>query len=136
MKYYIRTGQDNRLEMLLRAPHPAFGDCVPIELTKEEYEQASRDLAHYRAVNGENGIALQYTAPTAQENELAAQAQNEARLRRLRRQRENECFSVINRGYLWYAQLSEEQLSQLGAWYRAWLDVTETQTVPQKPSWL
>ena len=65
---------------------------------------------------------------------LAAQAQNEARLRRLRRQRENECFSVINRGYLWYAQLSEEQLSQLGAWYRAWLDVTETQIVPQKHS--
>lgn len=47
-----------------------------------------------------------------------------------------ECFSVINRGRLWYDALTEEQLSELQSWYRAWLDGTNTQTIPEKPEWL
>ena len=30
----------------------------------------------------------------------------------------------------------EEQLSELKTWYRAWLDGTNTQTIPEKPEWL
>ena len=54
----------------------------------------------------------------------------------LRQQRETECFSIINRGKLWYDNLTEEQLSELRIWYNAWLDVTETRVIPEMPSWI
>lgn len=50
--------------------------------------------------------------------------------------REIECFQIINRGQLWYKNLSEEQISELQTWYSAWLDITETLTFPTKPMWL
>lgn len=57
-------------------------------------------------------------------------------INRLRSQRESECFPYINRGQLWYENLSEEQREELKVWYKAWLDVTETLIVPTKPDWL
>lgn len=54
----------------------------------------------------------------------------------LRFQREEECFPIINRGQLWYNNLSDDQLQELNEWYRAWLDVTETRIIPTKPSWV
>lgn len=54
----------------------------------------------------------------------------------LRVQREVECFSIINRGALWYNTLTEEQLVELNTWYNAWLDITETKVIPVKPSWI
>lgn len=57
-------------------------------------------------------------------------------LEELRQQREVECFSIINRGALWYNTLTEEQLVELQDWYKAWLDVTETRVMPEKPSWI
>lgn len=55
---------------------------------------------------------------------------------KLRKCRETECFSIINRGQLWYEGVSITQLLELRKWYKAWLDVTETMVVPEKPSWL
>ena len=57
-------------------------------------------------------------------------------LARFRELREVECFSIVNRGALWYNTLSEEQIIELNNWYLAWLDVTETKIIPQKPEWL
>lgn len=54
----------------------------------------------------------------------------------LRAMREVECFSIINRGKLWYDNLTEEQLVELNTWYNAWLNVTETRFVPEKPNWI
>ena len=54
----------------------------------------------------------------------------------LRIKRDDECFSIINRGQLWYARLNEEQKSELQSWYLKWLDVTETGIIPEKPNWL
>lgn len=54
----------------------------------------------------------------------------------LRSKRESECFSVINRGKLWYDTLTEKQLNELQQWYNDWLDVTETKVIPTKPSWI
>lgn len=54
----------------------------------------------------------------------------------LRDLRERECFSIINRGSLWYATLTDEQVEELNVWYNKWLDVTETLEVPEKPKWL
>ena len=65
-----------------------------------------------------------------------AQAQSEAAKAEYRRRRELECFPIINRGQLWYDTLSEGHLSELKNWYQAWLDGTNTQTIPEKPEWL
>lgn len=54
----------------------------------------------------------------------------------LRERRELECFPIINRGELWYDTLTTEQLQELDTWYHAWLDVTITKQIPQKPEWL
>ena len=54
----------------------------------------------------------------------------------LRYERQNECFSIINRGKLWYDTLTPQQLEELKKWYQQWLDVTKTKVIPSKPSWL
>lgn len=55
---------------------------------------------------------------------------------KLRERREEECFTVINRGRLWYNKLSTLQIIELTNWYNAWLDVTETLAPPEEPSWI
>ena len=57
-------------------------------------------------------------------------------LENLRLQRNEECFSVINRGQLWYETLTVLQKEELRTWYQAWLNVTETRIIPIKPLWL
>lgn len=57
-------------------------------------------------------------------------------LNNLRFQRELVCFPYINRGYLWYNKLTDAQKNELDTWYQAWLDVTETKVIPEKPEWL
>ena len=54
----------------------------------------------------------------------------------LRRKRDKVCFPYVNRGYLWYSKLTDDQKEQLNEWYQAWLDVTETKVVPTAPEWL
>lgn len=54
----------------------------------------------------------------------------------LRHQREKVCFPIVNRGQLWYNKLTNEQKSELDAWYQAWLDVTDTMAIPETPAWL
>lgn len=65
---------------------------------------------------------------------------NEEIIEQLREKREIECFSIINRGQLWYNTLTTEQVNELNIWYRAWLDLPNNyntnKTIPQKPSWL
>lgn len=60
----------------------------------------------------------------------------EASIERLRERRKRECFPVINRGQLWYDLLTDQERSELTAWYSAWLDVTETLEPPDMPEWL
>ena len=57
-------------------------------------------------------------------------------LKALRDAREIECFPLMNRSPLWFMSLTSEQQKELTEWYQAWLDITETQEVPEKPSWL
>lgn len=56
----------------------------------------------------------------------------------LRNQREEECFSITDRGDFWYKKHvdTEEKKQEFEAWYQAWLDVTDTMEAPKKPSWL
>ena len=62
--------------------------------------------------------------------------ENQMYLIDLRARRDEECFLVINRGSLWYDTLTDSQKEELKVWYKAWLDVTETKIVPEKPKWL
>ena len=54
----------------------------------------------------------------------------------LRFLRDKYCFSIINRGSLWYDTLTDEQKEELKIWYKAWLDVTETKVIPEKLEWI
>lgn len=60
----------------------------------------------------------------------------EIELNKLRERRDIECFSIINRGKLWYDNLTEQQIAELNVWYHQWLDVTITKVIPQMPNWL
>ena len=54
----------------------------------------------------------------------------------LRSRREKECFSVVNRGWIWYSSLTIAQWRELRTWYLAWLKVTETGAIPDRPTWI
>lgn len=49
----------------------------------------------------------------------------------IRERRSNECFTVINRGRLWYDRLPSEIYTKLNKWYQAWLDAPNTLIVPE-----
>ena len=105
-----------------------IGDLVDgIELP--DPEDIDHFAEHFTAYTVSNGSVA---FDTEQETAL----QNEAVLADLRSRRETECFSVINRGQLWYEGVSITQLLELRQWYKDWLNVTETLTVPEKPTWL
>lgn len=76
----------------------------------------------------ENGRRFQIQKPPAP-------TQEEIKVN-FRQQREVECFPIINRGQLWYDGLTEQQIAELTAWYKDWLNVTQTLDVPEKPTWL
>ena len=54
----------------------------------------------------------------------------------IRARRERECYSVINRGQLWYEGVSITHLVELRNWYKAWLDAPATLIIPDSPAWL
>lgn len=97
----------------------------------------SMESTKYRIVNGYNGALffVEYTK-TDEYKAKAEEFKARSELKALRRRREDECFSVINRGSLWYDRLTEAQKAELDEWYEAWLNVTETKEVPKTPDWL
>ena len=62
--------------------------------------------------------------------------QLEKEVEMIRLTREEECFTVINRGGIWYDTLTEQEKSDLMDWYQVWLNATDTLVIPEKPSWL
>ena len=68
--------------------------------------------------------------------EIYKQFTEEEYINNLRAKRETECFPIVNRGQLWYDTLTEEQKVELKEWYIAWLDVTDTLVIPNKPNWI
>lgn len=57
-------------------------------------------------------------------------------LQHLRNVRKDTVFKIINRGKLWYDNLTPAQLAELGTWYQGWLDAPETMIIPDFPEWL
>jgi len=70
--------------------------------------------------------------------EKTEQKPPEQALKFLRRQREEKCFAVINRGNLFWElkELTDAQKGQLKDWYLAWLDVTKTLVIPKQPDFI
>lgn len=105
----------------------------------ERFNPACKEMerSEYHIVNGYNG-ALFFAdyLETDEYKEKAAAFKAAAELKTLRRRREDECFQLVNRGALWYDQLTVPQRVELEHWYQAWLDVTETRVIPEKPAWL
>lgn len=62
--------------------------------------------------------------------------ESELRTNAIRTRRERECFPIINRGALWYEKLTEEQKTELSAWYEAWLDAPATGIMPGLLTWV
>lgn len=54
----------------------------------------------------------------------------------LRHLRNIECFSELDKSLLWYDTLTDSQKEELKVWYRAWLDVTDTKIIPEKPDFI
>lgn len=70
--------------------------------------------------------------------DLYKEIQNEIEIVELRNKREEECFSIINRGEAWYSIYvnTEERKKEFEKWYQDWLNVTETKIIPDKPDWI
>ena len=92
-------------------------------------ENIEHFLAHYEAYTCRDG---ELVFDSSRDDEVTDKTVKEE----LRIRRERECFSFVNRGQLWYGTLTVKQIAELTAWYKAWLKVTETKVVPEKPSWL
>lgn len=104
------------------------GDLVnSIELPNPE--DISHFCNHFSAYKITNGVAVFDN----NQNEIL---KYEATIEKYRTHRAKECFPIINRGQFWYDTLTDEQKSELCVWYHNWLDVTKTQTIPEKPIWL
>ena len=111
------------------------------EIIKDDFSFFENALSmsdeDYKIVNGYNGaLFLETFTKTEEYKQKEAEWQRNHILKVLKTRREQECFSIINRGYLWYLQLTDEHIRELNVWYDAWLDVTETLTVPKKPDWI
>lgn len=70
--------------------------------------------------------------------ELYEEIIDESELISLRNKREEECFSIVNRGEAWYSLNvnTEERKQEFNKWYKAWLNVTQTRAVPERPIWI
>ena len=95
--------------------------------------EAPSDLEHFEVNFGayqvKDGVLIF-------DEDKRSQLDNQHILDDLRFEREQQCFTIINRGQLWYEMLSETQVAELQLWYQAWLDVTETLLIPERPGWL
>lgn len=95
----------------------------------QEPEDIGLFLRQFYAFRLQDG-RLVYDAETY-EAHVTEEIKAEYRIRR-----EKECFAVVNRGQLWYEGITLQQMVELRRWYKAWLNVTETMVVPEKPAWL
>ncbi|MBQ3517966.1 MAG: DUF2977 domain-containing protein [Clostridia bacterium] len=95
--------------------------------------EAPSDLEHFEvnfeAYQVKDGVLIF-------DEDKRSQLDNQHILDDLRFEREQQCFPIVNRGQLWYEMLSETQVAELQLWYQAWLDVTETLLIPERPGWL
>lgn len=119
MKYFYSS--DNRF-----ASEERENEAYDAVYTDEEFEELFESAGLFGYVGLKEGETVPSVIPYDEETCLAV----------ARRERENVCFPIINRGELWYKRLTEEEIQELDEWYQAWLDITVTFSVPEMPEWL
>ena len=101
--------------------------------TIREYPNGGKDVKWVVDVAGQKA---REETPVYEDIQVYVPYTEEEIVEQLRYKREDECFSLINRGQLWYDTLTPEQYAELQKWYKDWLDITETKIIPEKPEWL
>lgn len=105
--------------------------------TVAEYENGGKDVKWVVEVAG-----IEYQTAREETEEIYVyvpytdEELKNIQIEELRYKRDIECFSIVNRGVLWYNTLTQNQIEELNQWYIAWLNVTETMIEPVKPEWL
>ena len=135
MKYYITVTEEGRIGILSNGR--IQGETMyEVELDEAMHDKIVANMARFVVEQDGEDLFLNYVPQS--ESELAEERRQmtENEKNSLRNRRSKECFEVINRGKLWYARLTNEQLRELDDWYNQWLQVTDTMTVPQKPYWI
>jgi len=85
---------------------------------------------YYKLLSVKNGYNWQYKNNVWTEVPLLTE-------KNLRALRKTNCFRLIdNKSQLWWNRLTKDQLNELEIWYDAWLKVTDTKIIPDKPEWL
>ena len=105
------------------------GETLPGGVKTSEPADEEDFLANFAAYKVVDGVLVRDDA-------AAAVLERQRALDDLRQRREEECFAVVDRGQLWYSTLTPEQMTQLTAWYKAWLAAPETGIAPEKPVWI
>ena len=135
MKYYITVTEEGRIGILYNGR--IQGETMyEVELDEAMHDKIVANMGRFVVEQDGEDLFLNYVPQS--ESELAEERRQmtENEKNSLRNRRSKECFEVINRGKLWYARLTNEQLRELDDWYNQWLQVTDTMTVPQKPYWI
>lgn len=99
------------------------GEGSACNINVAEPDNFSSNLQYYRAWKYD-GEKIVFDSVRAYELE------NDFKKNDVREDRARKCFSVINRGELWYARLTEEQKAELEIWYQEWLDAPQTGVEP------
>lgn len=128
-KLYIQVDVEGYITAIAQEPYEGH---METEISMEEF------MERYGAENVTDGThkyincEIVSDGGTERSRRINAQRLKEG----LRNRRAQECYSVVNRGQVWYDKLTVEQKNELSYWYEAWLNVTETLVVPKMPSWL
>ena len=122
----ITIDENKYLTGFYSGPGWIIEDGIEIEDSNLEAEFFNNTFSDYQYIDGK----------IIKDEAKSIITKTEQFIEELRGRRKTECFPIINRGDLWYSRLTEEQLNELNIWYDAWLNVTETLVVPEKPNWL
>lgn len=130
MFYLAINKKTNAIEFVSHEPLAENDDVYEFLI---EEDMLSFCHSHPHLTDGGYFLVDDEIVENAEETQKCLANNEKARLRELR---DKECFTIVNRGQLWYTSLTVTQMRELANWYKAWLDVTETLTPPQKPDWL
>ena len=125
--WYGRIEYDERGNRLTAAEMIAKHNLKPI-ITSPSF---NGNFADYDFIEQDGKIVLGGLTDEAKTSKEQAEKD------KLRKLRETQCFSYVNRGTAWYKRVVNTPTRQImfDSWYDKWLNVTETLIIPDKLEW-